>query len=40
MTLGIWSSGPGFIFSGLLEIGLFAGGPGVYLGARAGDMEK
>ena len=32
--LGLWGSGPGLITSGILEVGLFAGGLAIYLGSR------
>ncbi len=32
--LGLWSSGPGLILSGILEVGLFAGGLVIYLAGR------
>jgi membrane-bound metal-dependent hydrolase YbcI (DUF457 family) len=32
--LGLWTSGPGLILSGILEIGLLAGGIAIYLVTR------
>jgi len=32
--LGLWGSGPGLIISGILEVGLFAGGLAIYLVSR------
>jgi hypothetical protein len=32
--LGLWTSGPGLIISGILELGLLAGGIAVYLVTR------
>ena len=32
--LGLWGSGPGLIISGILEVGLFAGGLVIYLVSR------
>lgn len=39
--LGLWTSGPGLIISGILEIALLAGGSAIYIASRkkkAGDL--
>ncbi len=34
LGLGLWGSGPGLVFSGILEVALLAGGVAIYLIAR------
>jgi membrane-bound metal-dependent hydrolase YbcI (DUF457 family) len=38
--LGLWTSGPGLIVSGILEIGLLAGGIAIYLVTRKREALK
>ncbi len=38
--LGLWTSGPGLIISGILEVGLLAGGIAIYLVTRVKDRRQ
>lgn len=38
--LGLWTSGPGLVFSSILEIAMLVGGLVVYLGAKAKTQQR